>query len=96
MKQKIKINIADRIYTLTIESTREEAMRKAVKNINEAINKYKSRMSNIDEVDALSMVILQYAMSLVEIEQKDEVGSVMNELGALNKQLEDYIQSSGR
>lgn len=96
MKQKIKINIADRIYTLTIESTREEAMRKAVKNINEAINKYKSRMSNIDEVDALSMVILQYAMSLVEIEQKDEVGSVMKELGALNKQLEDYIQSSGR
>lgn len=96
MKQKIKINIADRIYTLTIESTREEAMRKAVKNINEAINKYKSRMSNIDEVDALSMVILQYAMSLVEIEQKDELGSVMNELGALNKQLEDYIQSSGR
>ena len=96
MKQKIKINIADRIYTLTIESTREEAMRKAVKNINEAINKYKSRMSNIDEVDALSMVILQYAMSLVEIELKDEVGSVMNELGALNKQLEDYIQSSGR
>ena len=71
-------------------------MRKAVKNINEAISKYKSRMSNIDEVDALSMVILQYAMSLVEIEQKDEVGSVMNELGALNKQLEDYIQSSGR
>ena len=96
MKQKIKINIADRIYTLTIESTREEAMRKAVKNINEAINKYKSRMSNIDEVDALSMVILQYAMSLVEIEQKDELGSVMNVLGALNKQLEDYIQSSGR
>ena len=96
MKQKIKINIADRIYTLTIESTREEAMRKAVKNINEAINKYKSRMSNIDEVDALSMVILQYAMSLVEIEQKDEIGSVVNELSALNKQLEDYIQSSGR
>ena len=53
MKQKIKINIADRIYTLTIEASREEAMRKAVKNINEAIGKYKSRMSNIDEVDAL-------------------------------------------
>ncbi|MBE6229962.1 MAG: cell division protein ZapA [Bacteroidales bacterium] len=96
MKQKIKINIADRIYTLTIEAAREEAMRKAVKNINEAISKYKSRMSNIDEVDALSMVILQYAMSLVEIEQKDEIGSVVNELSALNKQLEDYIQSSGR
>ena len=96
MKQKIKINIADRIYTLTIDESREEAMRKAVKNINEAINKYKSRMSNIDEVDALSMVILQYAMSLVEFEQKDEIGSMINELSALDKQLEDYIQSSGR
>lgn len=96
MKQKIKINIADRIYTLTIDASREEAMRKAVKNINEAINKYKSRMSNIDEVDALSMVILQYAMSLVEFEQKDEIGSMINELSALDKQLEDYIQSSGR
>ena len=96
MKQKIKINIADRIYTLTIDASRDEAMRKAVKNINEAINKYKSRMSNIDEVDALSMVILQYAMSLVEFEQKDEIGSMINELSALDKQLEDYIQSSGR
>jgi cell division protein ZapA len=96
MKQKIKINIADRIYTLTIESTREEAMRKAVKNINEAINKYKSRMSNIDEVDALSMVILQYAMSLVEMEQKDEIGSIINDLKQLDKQLEEYIQSSSR
>ena len=96
MKQKIKLNIADRIYTLTIDASREEAMRKAVKNINEAINKYKSRMSNIDEVDALSMVILQYAMSLVEFEQKDEIGSMINELSALDKQLEDYIQSSGR
>ena len=96
MKQKIKINIADRIYTLTIDASREEAMRKAVKNINEAITKYISRMSNIDEVDALSMVILQYAMSLVEFEQKDEIGSMINELSALDKQLEDYIQSSGR
>ncbi|MBR5856898.1 MAG: cell division protein ZapA [Bacteroidales bacterium] len=94
MKQKIKINIADRIYTLTIEASREEAMRKAVKNINEAIGKYKSRMSNIDEVDALSMVILQYAMSLVEMEQKDEIGSIINDLKQLDKQLEEYIQSS--
>lgn len=96
MKQKIKINIADRIYTLTIEASREEAMRKAVKNINEAIGKYKSRMSNIDEVDALSMVILQYAMSLVEMEQKDEIGSIINDLKLLDKQLEEYIQSSSR
>lgn len=96
MKQKIKINIADRIYTLTIEASREEAMRKAVKNINEAIGKYKSRMSNIDEVDALSMVILQYAMSLVEMEQKDEIGSIINDLKQLDKQLEEYIQSSSR
>ncbi len=96
MKQKIKINIADRIYTLTIEASREEAMRKAVKNINEAIGKYKSRMSNIDEVDALSMVILQYAMSLVEMEQKDEIGSIINDLKVLDKQLEEYIQSSSR
>ena len=96
MKQKIKINIADRIYTLTIEASREEAMRKAVKNINEAIGKYKSRMSNIDEVDALSMVILQYAMSLVEMEQKDEIGSIINDVKVLDQQLEEYIQSSSR
>jgi hypothetical protein len=51
-------------------------------------------MSNIDEVDALSMVILQYAMSLVEMEQKDEIGSIINDLKQLDKQLEEYIQSS--
>lgn len=96
MEQKIKIGIADRIYSLKIESSQEEEIRKAVKAINDSVNFYKERFSNRDNQDALSMAILQFATKLVNIENKNEVGGLINELKLLDKQLGEYIQTSDR
>lgn len=96
MKQRIKLVIAGRPYTFTVDESREEIMRQAVKEVNLAIDRYKSRMANIDDIDALSMIILQYAVHLIEIQQKDEVGELVEELKLLDKRLEDYIQTSNR
>ncbi len=96
MEQKIKIDIADRIYTLKIESSQEEEIRKAVRAIKDSVNYYKERFSNRDNQDALSMAILQFATKLVNIENKNEVGGLINELKLLDKQLGEYIQTSDR
>ena len=97
MEQQIKIGIADRIYSLKVDSTnKEEVIRKAVKKINDSVNFYKERFTGRDSQDALSMAILQFATLLVNIEQKDEIGGLIEQLKLLDKQLEEYIQSSDR
>ena len=96
MVQRIKIGIADRIYAINVDPSKEEGFRRAVKKISDAFNFYKSKYPNRDDQDALSMAILQFATILVDIEQKDEVGSLTNELKLLDEQLEEYIQSSNR
>ncbi len=96
MVQRIKIGIADRIYAINVDPSKEENFRRAVKKISDAFNFYKSKYPNRDDQDALSMAILQFATILVDIEQKDEVGGLTNELKILDKQLEEYIQSTDR
>lgn len=96
VQQRIKINIAERLYTINVDPAKEENFRRAVKKIADAYNFYKDKYSNRDTQDALSMAILQFATILVDIEQKDEVGGLTNELKLLDKQLEEYIQSSNR
>ena len=96
MVQRIKIGIADRIYAINVDPAKEENFRRAVKKISDAFNFYKGKYPNRDDQDALSMAILQFATILVDIEQKDEVGGLTNELKLLDKQLEEYIQSTDR
>ena len=96
MVQRIKIGIADRIYAINVDPAKEENFRRAVKKISDAFNFYKGKYPNRDDQDALSMAILQFATILVDIEQKDEVGGLTNELKLLDKQLEEYIQSANR
>lgn len=96
MEQKIQISIADRTYSLKVDPAREEVFRRAVKKISDTVQFYKTKWANRDDQDALSMAILQFATILVDIEQKDEMGGLLNELKLLDKQLEEYIQSSSR
>ncbi len=96
MKQQIKISIADRVFGLSVQADKEEMFRKAVKMINETVDMYKAKFANRDIQDALSMAILKFATIIVDYEQKDEAGNLLNELKLLDKQLEEYIQSSDR
>ena len=41
--QKIKINIANRTYPLSVEEHQEETVRKSAKKINDAINNYEEK-----------------------------------------------------
>ena len=57
--QKIKLNIGNRIYPLSVDSSQEEILRKASKRINEMINDYESKYAVKDKQDSLAMCALQ-------------------------------------
>ncbi len=57
----IKVNICDRFYPLRIKTSEEEAIRAAVKQINEKVKSYTANYRMQDKQDALSMVSLELA-----------------------------------
>lgn len=69
---KIKVNIANRTYPLTIKREEEEAIRLAVKQINEAVKRFEERYAVQDKQDVLAMCALQIATQNVRQKQKHD------------------------
>ena len=57
--QKIKLNIGNRVYPLSVDTNQEEILRKAAKQINQMINDYESKYAVKDKQDSLAMCALQ-------------------------------------
>jgi cell division protein ZapA len=94
-KLSIKINVADRYYPLKIAITDEEKIRLAARRINEKVALYRQRYADRDLHDALSMASLQFVIKLIELEEKQNVAPVLQELVDLDKQMEEYLQQIG-
>lgn len=57
----IKINIAGRIYPLTIKSEEEEGVRKAARRINDRLKQFEQDYAVKDKQDLLAMCALEFA-----------------------------------
>ena len=66
----IKINIADRVYPLKVNTDEEEIIRRAAKLINDSLKEYQDKYAVRDKQDLLSMAVLQYATASLKAERK--------------------------
>lgn len=66
----IKVNIAGRMYPLTVQQSEEENIRKAVKAIDEMVKDYEQNYAVKDKQDLLAMVALHYATQALELNDK--------------------------
>ena len=90
-KLSIRINVAERLYPLRIVMQDEERLRRAARMINDKLSQYKQRYVDRDLQDALAITALQFVVRLIELEEKHDVSPVINDLMALDKELEDYL-----
>jgi cell division protein ZapA len=95
-KQRIKVTIAERQYPLTIHPSEEENMRIAVGRIRALVESYKTKFRDRDIQDALSMSLLQFAVKSVKLEQNKEFDNLVEDLKALDRQLDEYIASTDK
>ena len=65
-KLKIKIPIANRVYPMIIEPSKEQGLRLASQKINGLIKKFEQNYSVQDKQDALAMCALQIASSRIQ------------------------------
>ncbi|GAK89488.1 cell division ZapA family protein [Nonlabens ulvanivorans] len=92
-KLKIKISIADRVYPLTIDPSREEGLRKAAKNIEAMIKQLESSYAVRDKQDVLAMCALQFAAKAeqINIDSSEDVAQAQEQLEVLNQLLSQQL-----
>ena len=71
MSLKIKINIANRIYPMTINRDAEENIRKSVKKIEDRLKFYEKNYAIKDRQDLLAMCLIEIATKLESVNDSD-------------------------
>ena len=89
----IKINIADRVYPLRVETAEEEVIRYAAKLINEKIKELQDNYAVRDKQDLLSMCVLQYATGMIKAEKnaQNQDSGVETAVHELDNLLTDFF-----
>ena len=92
-KIKIKVNIADRVYPLTIRPDQEEAIRLSVKKIDQMMKQLEQNYAVRDKQDVLAMCSLQYATKLIQKNNFDEAQDNENskKLSNINDLIREHI-----
>ena len=88
----IKVQIAERFYPLKIKRQDEEKIRKAARLINDKVLQYKQRYTDKDTQDFMAMAALQFVISLLDCEQRQNFVSLEEELGSLNSELDELLK----
>ena len=89
----ITVYLADRPYRLNIDTAEEEKVRKAAKLVNDKIKEYASHYAYKDKQDLLSMVALQLATGITNLENKETVdNNIIEKLVEVDKILNSYLE----
>jgi cell division protein ZapA (FtsZ GTPase activity inhibitor) len=92
-KLKIKISVADRVYPLTIDPSREEGLRKAAKSIEVMMKQLEQSYAVRDKQDLLAMCALQFAAKAeqITIDDSADVEQAKEQLNVLNLLLDKQL-----
>ena len=98
-KQSINLDIAGKSYGFSVDSSEEEILREAANKVKKLILKIEERYVLTSREDKLTIVVLDLAKQLVELEVTNQQRSmatenIKGELEFLNKQIDEYIESN--
>ena len=88
--RRITVKIGGKEYPMTINQNDEEKYRRAAKEINKLIAAYKSSYVAEPE-DYLAMAAIQVAVGKVTLEMDRSLSNQLEELDALNREIDNYL-----
>jgi len=91
-KLKINIRIDGRNYKLTINETDEERYRKAAKNVNDLVRKFRDQFVERDTNDILAMTAFQVALNNLEWQESEDKTLFIGGLKNLNDDISDFLK----
>lgn len=91
-KLSIHVKVADRVYPLKIERSREAKARAAAKRINDKLLQNKESYGNLDMQDCLALAALQFVSKLIDEEGKQDNAPFIDGLAELDDWLANYLE----
>ena len=91
-KLTITLNIAGRPCALRVEREEEEMFRNAAKRINSKIAKYREKYATADPVDFLAVTALQFTVELLEIEKRNDIEPILDEVKRISSRLDEVVK----
>ncbi len=92
MAQNITIKIADRPYSLKVNSPeQEELIRKAADELNRKVRAYQDKLPGKGTVELLSFAALNVCMANISL--KDQLSEHAREEEVLARELEGYLEN---
>jgi len=91
----IKVNIAGRIYPLTVKKEEEEQVREAARLINELIKNYEENYSVKDKQDLLAMCLIHYGTMAVKLKNQPVAqsnGNIESKIIEIDSLVSDYLK----
>ena len=93
---KIQLKVADKVYPIFFKRSEEGLIRKAATAINDKIFQYSSKFSGakLEMKDLLAMVAVHISVENQFMKQKEDTSPLLERIELLDKELEEYFQSS--
>ena len=91
---RIKVNIAGFDFFLRIEPKEEEAIRKAVKHIDDKLNAYREHFPGQTTEKYLAMIVLHIGTMYQQEKMRTAPRPFLQEFEELSIQLDDFLASS--
>ena len=85
--------ILDRKFTYRVLPEEESMIRNAVKNITDKLADLRQRHNFVDNQQALTVVLIQFAVLLEMARTEDAAGRIVKEIQLLDKQLDEYLET---
>ena len=85
--------ILDRKFTYRVLPEEESVIRSAVKNITDKLADLRQRHNFVDNQQALTVVLIQFAVLLEMARMEDATGRIVKEIQLLGKQLDEYLET---
>jgi cell division protein ZapA len=94
MNDEIKINlhIADINYPLTIHPQEEERIRKAAKQVNDCINRYRQHYTKLPIGQVVPMVAFHFALQCLQEEERNDTDGYDRKIMDLTQLMEKQIE----
>jgi len=93
---KIQLKVADKVYPIFCKRSEEGLYRKAATAINDKMLQYSSKFAGakLENKDLLAMAAVHISIENLFDKQKEDTSPLMERIVLLDKELEEYLQSS--
>ncbi len=93
---EIHVSIADSTYPMNINRKDEELYRKAAREMNDKLNKYREKYPKEDMLVHLKMTAFHFAFKVVCSEDRNDTRPYKDKLDQLAREMEELFQKEGQ